>query len=114
MAGRDEKNLRPRFLHRRRFESRSARAPYRLGHGRVRVGEVLAYDLSAHPGGVGEAETSSVWVARLEADDLEADDGLRAPDLSGKKLDLGVAVVPVLPGKGRARIEGELHEGLLT
>lgn len=88
--------------------------PHRLGHGGVRVGEVLAYDLSVHSGGVGEAETSPVWVARLEVGDLEADGRFRASNLSGKKLDLGVAVVPVLPGKGRAQIEGERHEGLLT
>lgn len=88
--------------------------PHRLGHGRVRVGEVLAYDLSVHSGGVGEAKTGPVWVARLEVGDLEADGRLRAPDLSGKKLDLGVAVVPVLPGKGRTQVENERHEGLLT
>ena len=88
--------------------------PHRLGHGRVRVGEVLAYDPSVHSGGIGEAETSPVWVARLEVGDLEADGRLRAPDLSGKKLDLGIAVIPVLPGKGRAQVEGERHEGLLT
>lgn len=88
--------------------------PHRLGHGCVRVGEVLAYDLSVHSGGVGEAETGPVWVACLEVGDLEADGRLRAPDLSGKKLDLGIAVVPVLPGKGRTQIEGERHEGLLT
>ena len=88
--------------------------PHRFGHGRVRVSEVLAYDLSVHSGGVGEAEASPVWVARLEVGDLEADGRLRASDLSGKKLDLGVAVVPVLPRKGRTQIEGERHEGLLT
>ena len=81
--------------------------PHRLGHGRVRIGEVLAYDLPVRSGGVGEAETSSVWVARLEVGDLEADSRLGAPDFSGKKLDLGVAVVPVLPGKGRTQVEGE-------
>ena len=55
-----------------------------------------------------------VWVACFEAGNLEADGRLSAADLSGKKLDLGIAVVPVLPGKGRAQVEGERHEGLLT
>lgn len=66
--------------------------PHRLGHGRVRVGKVLAYDLSVHSGGVGEAEAGPVWVACLEVGDLEADGRLRASDLSGKKLDFSVAV----------------------
>ena len=88
--------------------------PHRLGHGRVRVGEVLAYDLSVHSGGVGEAEAGPVWVARLEVGNLEANSRLSAIDLSGKKLYLGIAVVPVLPRKGRTQIEGERHEGLLT
>ena len=87
---------------------------HRFGHGRVRVGEVLAYDLSVHSGGVGEAETSPVWVARLEVGDYEADCRLSASDFSGKKLDLSIAVVPVLSGKGRARVEGERHEGILA
>ena len=88
--------------------------PHRLGHGCVRVGEVLAYDLSVHSGGVGEAKTSPVWVARLEVGNLEADGRFRASNLTGKKLDLGVAVIPVLPGEGRAQVEGECHKGLLT
>ena len=70
--------------------------------------------MSVHSCGIDEAEASPVWVARLEVCNLEADSRLRAPDLSGKKPDLGIAVVPVLPGKGRAQVEGERHEGLLT
>ena len=88
--------------------------PHRLGHGRVRIGETLAYDLSVHSGGVGEAEAGPVWVACFEVGDLEADGRLCAPNLSGKKPDLGIAVVPVLPREGRAQVEGERHEGLLT
>ena len=85
-------------------------AIYRLSQ----TGEVLAYDLLVHSGGVGEAKTSPVWVARLEVGDLEADGRLCASDLSGKKLNFGIAVIPVLPRKGRAQVEGERHEGLLT
>lgn len=88
--------------------------PHRLGHGCVRVGEKLAYDLSVHFGGVGEAEASPVWVSCLGVGDLEADGRLRTPNLSGKKSDLGIAVVPVLPGQRRTQVEGERHEGLLT
>ena len=88
--------------------------PYRLGHGRVWIDEILAYDLSVHSGGVGEAEVSPVWVARLEVGDLEADGRLRAPDLSGNKPDLGIAFVPVLLWQRRAQVEGENNECLLT
>ena len=88
--------------------------PHRLGHGRVRIGEVLAYNLSVHSGGVGEAETGPVWVACPEVGDHETDGRLRAPDLSGKKLDFGFAVAPVLPREGRAQLEAKRYEGLLT
>ena len=61
-----------------------------------------------------EAKTSPVWVACLEVGDLEANGRLRSPNLSGKELDLGIAVIPVLPREWRAQVEGERHEGLLA
>lgn len=88
--------------------------PYRLGHGRVRVGKVLAYDLSVHSCGVGEAETGPVWVACLEVGDLEANGRGFATYCLCEELNFGVVVVPVLSGKGRAQVEGERHEGFLT
>lgn len=50
----------------------------------------------------------------LEVGDPEASSRLSAFDFSGKRLDFGIAVVPVLPWKGRVQIESKRYEGLLT
>lgn len=60
------------------------------------VGEVRAYHLYVYLDGVAKVEAGPVGVARLEVADLEADGGLRTPDLLREELDLDDGVVPPL------------------